>query len=169
MFTQHFFPKGFTLIELMIVIAIIGLLSTSAMVQFDGVRKRSKIVKVQAELKFLMNSMVMAQIASSTYMMAITGSGCTGCPCWPAMSNPSNCVSGWNNALTKIQTVAKLPGLTAYQKDPWGSTYSLDENEYENALNPCGSFDRLSSAGPDKVHGGSDDISILIPHGKCTN
>ena len=60
--------KGFTLIELMIVIAIIGILAAIAIPNFISYRQRSYDTAAQSDLKNLMTSQEAYYVDSSTYM-----------------------------------------------------------------------------------------------------
>ena len=59
--------KGFTLIELMIVIAIIGILAAIAIPNFISYRKRSYDTAAQSDLKNLMTAQEAYYVDNSTY------------------------------------------------------------------------------------------------------
>jgi len=68
--------KGFTLIELMIVIAIIGILAAIAIPNFISYRKRSYDAAAQSDLKNLMTAQEAYYVDNSTYKdITLTGSG----------------------------------------------------------------------------------------------
>ena len=64
--------KGFTLIELMIVIAIIGILAAIAIPQFSAYRKRSYNSAAQSDLKNATTAQEAYFVDNQTYASAIT-------------------------------------------------------------------------------------------------
>lgn len=70
--------QGFTLIELMIVVAIIGVLSAVAIPQFLGVRDRAAAGAKVAELVGIAKECSVGQITGATQELSLGDSGITG-------------------------------------------------------------------------------------------
>ena len=141
--------EGFTLIELMITIAIIGILSAIAIPNFLSYREKSKIARAQSELKTI--QMAIMDLALDTNM-------------WPnnnlaGIFDP-DCDNGEIDDLTDpdaglVATNGDFPDwsgpyLDEIPKDPWGKDYWFD---------------------PDYVIDGEDYVTIVSsgPNGSDVN
>ena len=124
---------GFTLIELLVVIAIIGILASVVLASLTTARARSKIATAQQQIQQIAKAVESARIMSGRQQLrTITGSSCT--YCGSALTQEARL----QNALQNISNAAgTFDGLSAATRDPWGNVYLLDENEGEQAGNPC--------------------------------
>lgn len=111
--------SGFTIVELLIVIVVIGILAAITIVAYNGIQERGKVARANSDLASLQKAIMLARINQSKTLLQITGSGCT---CGSA---------GTAGAIDAIAAAsgANLSALKA--GDPWGSVYYIDENEGE--------------------------------------
>lgn len=155
--------KGFTFIEILVVIAIIAILVFGASAIYKNAADKAHIAKAQEEMHEISQSMHLASATAGKTLLQITGSNCSDCVCrgiddLSLLSDAHTCISNWNNVLTKINAISAID-VTAFQKDPWGSPYLLDENEGEGYCRR----DSFHSAGPDKKAYTSNDVQELVP------
>ena len=92
--------RGFTLIELMIVVAIIGILSAIAIPLYANIQQRARIAKAQADARTLVSAISMYSAtfgslpgALANLTAAATVSGISG---GPFMKSVPNSPSGWS-------------------------------------------------------------------------
>lgn len=152
--------RAFTLIELLVVIAIIGLLSSVVLSSLSTARSRAQSAKLLGDFHSIQNQVVTAEV-SGQFLLQITGSGCTDCGF--SGGSPMN---SQTSALAANTTAWQRIGFSQAPKDPWGSPYTLDENEHEFDSNDC-RFDIVVSAGPDGILSTGDESTYAPPHVKC--
>ncbi len=161
--------RGFTLIELLVVISIIALLSSVVLPALNSARQKARVAKVRTELTQFAKAVAIAQGEAGRVLMGITGSSCSdcgGCRTGASMVNTAGvCYTTWVSNVTAVQnaTAGSVSGLTLMLRDPWGSPYTLDENQGEGGAPGCSSYDVVRSVGPDGIHGTSDDITFNLP------
>ena len=139
---KRFSPsRGFTIVELLIVIVVIAVLAAITIVAFNGVQERSKNSRVNADVSNLVKAINLARTSSNTTLLNITGSGCTRCACpyaagdttvYATLAKTHTC---WTRYYTTLDAIANASGVnlnSLKQGDPWGSPYAIDENEGEN-------------------------------------
>lgn len=164
--------KSFTLIELLIVIAIIGILASIILVSLRNAIERARYARVQQELGQLSKAVSIAKITTGKYLWQIsdvyTYRSCVGAGDLRNIPITSPCYLAWQTTLEKIEDILGDPGaLTVLKRDPWGSPYLIDENEGENGETDC-RHDVVFTAGPngliDEDSPGSDDYPVFVEH-----
>ncbi len=103
--------KGFTLVELLIVIAIIGILSTLITANFIGVRQRSRDATRKSNLRQIQSALELYRSDQGSYPTSVPN-------CTTSLMSP-DCTS-----TTYMQKVPTDPGTSVYY------TYSSDGTTY---------------------------------------
>jgi len=136
--------KGFTIVELLIVIVIIAVLAALAVGSFNGIKDRGNKSKIEADLTMLQKAITAARVAEGEVATRfITNSTATAANCVNTLASvdladktaAASCWASYDSAMDKISTASNMNirGLV----DPWGRPYFLDENEKEGATQ-CG-------------------------------
>jgi prepilin-type N-terminal cleavage/methylation domain-containing protein len=152
--------RGFTLIELMIVIAIIGILAAIALIVSSSYARRAKVAEAICDLDMIYKAMILLE--------SDTGQ-------WPGHQTVSQINQGGGNEVWDLSvgaaglviTDGNFPGwdgpyLPSVPKDPWGKDYFLDTDYQINGVN----YIVLGSFGPNEVGQNlyDDDDVIKILH-----
>jgi general secretion pathway protein G len=131
--------KGFTLVELLVVVAIIGILAAFLVPRLLGYTNQARVSKAQGDLAS-MKGIVEAYAANE-------GQGY-----YPTADNTAD-----NGIAKALQNKGiKWTGGTDGIKDPWGTAYQYKTAQGANSVN--NQHYLIQSAGPDKQLGTSDDI-----------
>ncbi|NKB61623.1 MAG: type II secretion system protein GspG [Gammaproteobacteria bacterium] len=125
--------NGFTLIEIMVVVVIIGILSTLILPRVLGRQEQAFITKANSDIQSLTNALKLYKL--DNYQYPATDMGLEA-----LIINPGTGAKNWKEG----GYIDRLP------KDPWGSDYQYLSPGEHNA------FD-LWSFGPDGVAGGQDN------------
>jgi general secretion pathway protein G len=152
---------GFSLIELLVGIAIIGILSAIAIPAYMAYREKAKIAQAYAELKDIQLAIGLLAIDTNR---------------WPG-PNPVGVTANleaWDlNALNAGLFVANPVDFPNWRgpyiksgvpQDPWGSDYFFDPDYNINGTN----FVVVGSFGPNRVGRNvydSDDVVLVLPAG----
>ncbi len=143
--------SAFTLIELLIVVAIIGILAAIAVPNFLNAQMRAKVTRVEADFKQLSTALESYRIDNNNYPVAHL--------------IDQKIASG--TAATRFYALSTpVAYINFYPDDPFGSpqeagTFHTETYDYYdwtsvqmNNLNPIstrGAYWRIASAGPDKI------------------
>lgn len=131
------FRKGFTIVELLIVIVVIGILAALVVSTYAGVQDRAREAKISADMKTLAKAVAAARESKSSALRYITGAAATGGPCWgkpdgtdlAALPRTDAC---WTTYAWALQKISEASGSNVTNLvDPWGRPYYMDENEDE--------------------------------------
>lgn len=133
--------NGFTLIELMVVIAIIGLLASVILINLNSAQNRAKKARARAEMIQIIRAADLARTLSNTTLMGVTGNNCSACG-----GNPEPAMLA---SLQAISTKSGVPNIVNLRNDPWGGKYYLDENEGEINSQDCRRDVMYASANPE--------------------
>lgn len=128
--------RGFTIVELLVVIVVIGILASLVLIGYNGVQQQARTAKIHSDLDQLSKAIDLARSGTSKSLVDITGQSNIAGPCvaYPdgtdlaKLSRSDPCWSNYLSAMKAIQTQSGVQGI-ADMTDPWGRPYLLDPNE----------------------------------------
>lgn len=128
---------GFTIVELLIVIVVIGILAAIIIVAYNGVQARAQQSKMNTDIAQINKAIRIAREATQKTTMGVTGSGYTAGNCvakaagtdLASLPQTDGCWTAYKTTLSALTTASgvNILGMT----DPWGRPYFIDENEGE--------------------------------------
>ena len=134
--------RGFTIVELLIVIVIIAVLAAITTVAYNGIQTRAANAKRDADLATYMKAMRMARINSATSLRYVTTSTWSIGSCNVTSGNPGNveprdlpkthaCWTRYYDNLARIGAAAEMNLDSLKSGDSRGNPYGIDENQNE--------------------------------------
>lgn len=148
---------GFTLIELMVVVGILGILMATAITAYNAFREKAKTVHAMADLKRI--RLAIEDLAADTDK-------------WPGPSEVGKIADQevWDLNSPEAGLVATNGGfphwsgpyIQSVPKDPWGSDYFFDPDYDLNGRDVAA----IGSFGPNKQGRNlydSDDVILILP------
>jgi prepilin-type N-terminal cleavage/methylation domain-containing protein len=136
-------PFGFSVPELLIVIVVIGILSTIVAISYSGIQDRARDSKMRTDLKELQSAIEIARSKKATTLFGITNDDSTA---WTCTQHPSGIdlatlakTDGcWISYSSTLDAISNASGKDVRSLvDAWGRPYFIDENENENNLGSC--------------------------------
>ena len=130
---------GFTIVELLIVIVVIGILAAITVVAYNGIQNRARDAKVSSDMHNLGLAVNAARVQTGGALRYVTNSSATGSGCWSkadgtdlaTLLKTDSCWASYISALDKISIASGVNVRNLV--DPWGRPYYIDENEDEPA------------------------------------
>lgn len=154
---RRFLKKGFTLLELLIVITILAILAGAIIPLFRTTRQEAQIAKAKADLNLIRYAAYLLYHGTGYWPPAVY------CGCG-LIRDPGgwagNSIPGWNGPY--LNTPSE-PTSGFFAHDPWGYSYELYDNVTAN-----GTALMVRSCGPDHLRGTSDDIILTITPDRTT-
>ncbi len=168
--------RGFTIVELLIVIVIIGILAALVIAAYQGIQDKARMAKIDTDKTNLTKAIIAARESTGKTLYEITGNDWTANSCFTkpdgtdlaALPQSDQCWTDYNNAINTISAAssANLKNL----KDPWGRPYYIDENEGVDSLDPCQEDQIAAFSYPFENFGsniGDAFVQLSIPESAC--
>ena len=139
---------GFTLVELMVVIAIMGVLAAIAIPRFSGATDRADAAKVEADMSTMASALEVYRVNHGSY---------------PGSLDLTTNASTANNALLSDDLIARVP-LPPHATQPpagWAAAYTYNTNNdtYSLTVTVPATIGRYISAG----HVSNNNTTVTYP------
>ena len=129
---------GFTIVELLIVIVVIGILAAITIVAFNGIQERARNTKIDSDLSQIQKAVKAARISNDSALYGVYPYGAPEGPCTikyagtdlAALPKTDGC---WVQYTNFLDAVSEKSGMNIRNMvDPWQRPYYVNPNEDEN-------------------------------------
>jgi len=134
---------GFTIVELLVVITVIGILASIVIVSYSGSQDKARQSKIQNDLSQLSDAIRVGRTQQDKTLYDITGNTSTAWPCTQKASGTDLSTlpktdSCWTTYVATLSAISTASGVNVNGLiDPWGRPYFIDENENESGSGSC--------------------------------
>jgi len=173
-------PHGFTIVELLIVIVVIGILAAITIVAFNGVQQRARVATLQSDLKNAATQIGIIYADTGMYPRNVPDlkKSETTLLHYAYIDNSNYCLSGSDTSGTSWYRVSNTEGVRT-GACPTGGTFWVGKNAAVNTqiAAPSGGYTNgitiaavyASAPGNTNIIGATTDIWIKISQGNGTN
>lgn len=139
--------SGFTIVELLIVIVVIGILAAIVIVAFNGIQDRARTTQRNSDGALLVKAISAARVTKDAPLKDVTGSTYSLGNCISAASNASatepkdlpKTHACWVRYYSNLDAIGLAAGMNLEplkKGDARGNPYMWDENEGEGSVDP---------------------------------
>lgn len=166
--------KGFTIVELLIVIVVIGILAAITIVAYNGIQDRANTAKITSDQRNIATAIKAAQSQTGKPMKDIVldsyiGSGCASVVAGTDLATldkaTHSCWTKYTAALDKISVAGNMNIRNLV--DPWGRPYWIDSNEAESSPTDCRHDDLAVYARPTNATSRTNIVYLPFTNTGC--
>ena len=164
---------GFTIVELLIVIVIIGILAAITVVAYSNIQQRANNSKIASDLAQIQKAIITARSNKESPLFAISPNGAPEGSCIAKASGTDlatlpktdTCWTGYLNFLTAVSDASYVNINNIV--DPWGRPYYVNPNEDENTTSHVCLKDQIGTYSQPFVKSTTNVINIPIYKTSC--